>query len=103
VADALAVLAGQHVDAGRAGDAVPIVERALATYARAQGVAPADLARARFVAARAVWATGGDRGRALDLARQASAAYAASGPTVARARTRTRGWRRGADPTSALK
>jgi tetratricopeptide (TPR) repeat protein len=58
---------------GQASRAIELVEAALAIAERnADRVTPRQLAEIRFVLARALWAGGGDRARARELARQAA-------------------------------
>ncbi|MCY1013941.1 tetratricopeptide repeat protein [Nannocystis pusilla] len=59
---------------GRAAEAVPELERALAIREAAQ-VQPEELAEARFAVARALWDANGDRTRARALAEQAATTY----------------------------
>ncbi len=77
VAYPLLGLATSYLHLGRAADALPLAERVLALRERNR-VAPPELSEARFVLARALMDTSGDRGngaaRALELARQAQAA-----------------------------
>ena len=75
---------------GRAGEAVPSLERALAIReaAHARGE---DLAAARFALARALWEAGGDRTRARGLALAAQAA-AAQAPGIEEARAEIATW-----------
>ena len=68
---------------GRAAEAVPLVERALPILERASTPAE-DLADARFVLARSLWESHGDRERALELAERA-----ATGMTEVRPKDRT--------------
>jgi len=60
---------------GRAADAVPELETAL----KLRGPLPAERAETEFALARALWAAGKDRRRALELADRARADYAAGG------------------------
>jgi eukaryotic-like serine/threonine-protein kinase len=66
------------VDRGRAGQAIPILERALAIREH-RAVARELLAETRDVLARALWRSTRDRERAIALARQARDGYAAGG------------------------
>ncbi|HSS75209.1 MAG TPA: tetratricopeptide repeat protein, partial [Thermoanaerobaculia bacterium] len=61
---------------GRAREAIPAAERALALFESQPGV-PAQLSQTRFFLANALWEGGGDRGRAIRLARQARESLAA--------------------------
>ena len=63
---------------GRAGEAAAAFERELATIAGADGAAAG---RARFGLARALWALGRERERAVELGRAARDAYAAAAGT----------------------
>ena len=60
---------------GQPAQALPRLERAL-RIREAKGSSAHDVARTRFHLARALWATGGDRKRALTLARSARTAFA---------------------------
>jgi hypothetical protein len=53
---------------------------------------PAEMARARFVLARALWDLGRDRAHALALAGDAQRDYAAGGPVEADARAQVERW-----------
>jgi tetratricopeptide (TPR) repeat protein len=66
----LETLGATYLDRGRSGEAVAPLERALRIYQRRPTLSrwAADV---RFLLARALWAAGGDRNRALALARQA--------------------------------
>lgn len=64
--------------ADRPREALPPLERASRIGERAQ-VDPATLAKIRFGLARALWDTGGDRRRAIALARTSRDALASSG------------------------
>jgi tetratricopeptide (TPR) repeat protein len=70
----LAGLAGIALDQGRASEALPLAERALQLRERA-GAPAEQQAEARALVARALVATGGDRERALELARRAREEY----------------------------
>lgn len=76
-------LGGAHLAAGDADKALPVGERALEILRRNPGSAH-DAALAKWVVARAVWETGGDKARALQLAREAHSALA---ETIERQRT----------------
>jgi len=69
MAVALRLLGEQLLEVGRAAQAVPPLERALELESRS-GASDFRLARAEIALARALWGGGGDRGRALDLARR---------------------------------
>jgi tetratricopeptide (TPR) repeat protein/predicted Ser/Thr protein kinase len=60
-----------YLDEGRPGLAIPPLERAAAIYERQPPAFLRWSAEIRFLLARALWETGGDRPRALALARQA--------------------------------
>ena len=87
LAPALAGLGECALAARRPADAVSLLEHALA-LAGPQAVEPAALAAARFGLARALRETGGDLGRAADLARQAEQGFAAAHWLVERDRAR---------------
>ncbi len=61
------------VSLGRPARALPYLERSLAFAAQDREVQ--EVAATRWSLARALWDTGGDRGRALDLARAAAAGF----------------------------
>jgi hypothetical protein len=63
------------LDHRKARDALALAERAVAIAEKSDGD-PADRARARRVLAYALWATGGDHARAIQLARDAYAGLA---------------------------
>jgi serine/threonine-protein kinase len=69
------------VDTGQAKDAIPYAERAVDIFEK-QGGDPAQLAEARFALARALYAGGGDRTRALALAADSRKALVAAGPVA---------------------
>jgi eukaryotic-like serine/threonine-protein kinase len=70
----LVSLAEAHLALERPADAVQLARRAL-TLAENGEIDPVELARSRFVAARAIWRAGGDRRKALELARQAKQGF----------------------------
>jgi tetratricopeptide (TPR) repeat protein len=70
--DPLTGIGGTLVELYRPAEAVPALERAL-VIATAASTPPADLADARFQLARALWRSGGDRRRAVELATEAGA------------------------------
>jgi eukaryotic-like serine/threonine-protein kinase len=76
---ALLNLAEAHLALGRSSDAEPFALRAL-RLAEADETEPLDLARARFVAARALWHATGARREARVLATQAKQAYEETQP-----------------------
>jgi tetratricopeptide (TPR) repeat protein len=81
VARALTAIAKSDVDLGRPEDALAPAERALSIYAHRAGYWPGEtvyVAEADLVLARALWASGGDRRRADELARKAAAGIDAS-------------------------
>jgi tetratricopeptide (TPR) repeat protein len=78
VAEALVGLGRSQLAAGAPAEALAPLERALAIHAGAPGE-PMEHARTRFVLAQALWESSRDRPRALALAREALAAYDASG------------------------
>jgi tetratricopeptide (TPR) repeat protein len=95
VAYPLVGLAASYLELGRAAEALPLAERALRL--REQGhVSPAELAEARFIAARAIVATAGgsskDVRRALELARQAEAVASTPSPELQLGREQIRAW-----------
>ncbi|MEM6990343.1 MAG: tetratricopeptide repeat protein [Myxococcota bacterium] len=67
------------VDLDRIEEARPLLERALTLRLKSHATAEIT-ARTRFALARALWAAGSDRERALTLARAASVVLAAGGP-----------------------
>jgi hypothetical protein len=75
---------------GSAGEALPLLERAL--LLRAKDADPVDVAETRFALARALVATGGDLKRARGLAEAAAAAYAATGEGYPRQRAEIASW-----------
>ena len=78
VAEALVGLGRSTLAAGAPAEALAPLERALAIHAEAPSD-PMEHARARFALAQALWESSRDRTRALALAREALAAYDASG------------------------
>ena len=62
-----------RLETGDAAGAVPSLERALKMRER-PGTRPRELAETRFALARASWDAGGDRARAIELARAAAEA-----------------------------
>jgi hypothetical protein len=75
-AGVLTDLGRAHLRMQRAEDAAGFLERAVTLLAE-RGVRPRDLARARFLLARALWPR--DRDRALELAREARSGLGALG------------------------
>jgi eukaryotic-like serine/threonine-protein kinase len=73
----LTSMAEVNLALGRPAEAVPFIRRAIALAEAAQ-LDPTELAKARFVAARALWRAGEDRREALELARLAEVGYRAS-------------------------
>jgi tetratricopeptide (TPR) repeat protein len=69
-AEILTVLAATLDRRGRATEAAPLIERALAIRAKSQQ-SPRELAETRATAARILWQTSRDHSRAIELARQA--------------------------------
>jgi serine/threonine protein kinase/tetratricopeptide (TPR) repeat protein len=63
----------------QAGNAIPLLERALTIHTERPGD-PLHLARTRFALARALWSTRADRTRALTLGQQTNKALARLGP-----------------------
>jgi tetratricopeptide (TPR) repeat protein len=78
VADGLRALANVLGNRGRAAEAVPLAERALAIHA--SGNDALEVAEDRFTLAQALWESGGDRARARSLAEQAQATWVAAAP-----------------------
>src|SRR4051812_28326013 len=74
-AHAIAAEGADLMALGRAREAVPVLERALAMQEAAKGE-PVDLAETRASLAEAVWSVSRDRGRARKLAEQARATFA---------------------------
>jgi eukaryotic-like serine/threonine-protein kinase len=80
---AATVLCSIDADHHRWRDALAPAEEALAFAAHDPGAVPENTAQVQFVLARALVETGGDRKRALDLARTARATFAGLGPSAA--------------------
>jgi tetratricopeptide (TPR) repeat protein len=78
----LTALGAAHLGLNKAVFAVPPLERAVAVRS-AQAGDPLDLAASRLALARALRAAGGDPARAVELARQAEAAFRAGGERTA--------------------
>jgi hypothetical protein len=76
---------------GRAGDATVLLERALALR-EGRTTGAAELADTRFRLAQALWESGGDRTRALELARAALAGYRSSPAALPDAVVEVEGW-----------
>ena len=76
---------------GRADEAVVQLEKALVTRS-APGTPPLERARTAYALAKALVAAGGDRARAVSLARQADAAYAEAGRKHEAERRRVGEW-----------
>ena len=74
---ALVSLSEAHLALDQAARAVPFIRRALA-LAEVGEIDPVEVAKARFVAARAVWRAGGSRREAIELATRAKVGYEAS-------------------------
>jgi serine/threonine-protein kinase len=91
VAWALTGIGETHVGSGSPALAIPPLERALAIRVAEQGDV-AELARTRFVLARALWNTRRDRRRAVDLARQARADCVSAGRRAAASLAEIDGW-----------
>jgi hypothetical protein len=87
---------------GRAVDAVPLLERALALR-EVNRMPPVRQAEVRYPLARAVFEAGGDAARAVALARQALVEYrqAAATPVVARDLVELERWLQTHAPTPA--
>jgi len=83
----LTALGTAHLGAGRSDEALPILERAN-RIGEASAPTVAYRAAARFALGRAVWEAGGDRARALALARAARQDYQQSQPTPGTLRER---------------
>jgi tetratricopeptide (TPR) repeat protein len=98
VAEALVGLGKSELAAGTPAQALAPLERALAIHAEAR-TEPMDHAHARFVLAQALWESSRDRPRALALAREALAAYDASGLRAAE-RSQVAAWLRRRAPRS---
>lgn len=79
------------VDRGRPAEALPPLERALEVRER-QPVPRGWLEDTRFTLARALWDSGRDRARALELARQARAGFAALGEAERTHRAEVEAW-----------
>ncbi len=78
VAEELTAIADLERRLGHPERALEPLERAL-RIVEAQELEPGAVARTRFALAQALWDTGGDRGRALRLARQARQAFLSQG------------------------
>jgi tetratricopeptide (TPR) repeat protein len=76
-AGALHGLGQLDLERGRPGAAVATVERSLAIYQTGEAGPPADLGAVKLTLAKALWDSGGDRRRSIDLARQARGVFAA--------------------------
>jgi tetratricopeptide (TPR) repeat protein len=76
---------------GRASEAVPLLERSLARIG-ARKLDPMVIAHTRFTLAVALWQSGGDRARALELARAARDDYAGAASPHAREIARVQAW-----------
>jgi hypothetical protein len=74
----LLVMGGALLGLDRAGDAIPPLERALATPESPSGLSKLDRARARFALAQALWSARRDRPRARALAEEAGEGMARS-------------------------
>jgi hypothetical protein len=83
-------LGGAYLSLGRAGEAAPLFERALATCAAA-ACDPSLVAEADFGLARALVALGGERRRAIELALDAERIYAGL-PDRGQERAEVRAW-----------
>ncbi|WP_141618642.1 tetratricopeptide repeat protein [Myxococcus sp. AB036A] len=79
VAQTLGLLGEALVEGGRLRESREPLERAVALGKKVE-LAPAELARANFALARALWQSQEERPRALALAREAQTAYARSAP-----------------------
>ena len=79
------------VQTKRYPQALPHLERAL-TIGSSVGLESVALAGGKFGLAQALWATDGDRARALQLARDAADTYAAAGPNERAAAVEVRAW-----------
>ncbi len=75
----------------QAGNAIPLLERALTIHTERPGD-PLYLARARFALARALWSTRADRTRALTLGQQADEALARLGARADTDRAAVKKW-----------
>jgi tetratricopeptide (TPR) repeat protein/tRNA A-37 threonylcarbamoyl transferase component Bud32 len=82
------------VDAGRAREALGPAERTLDRLSGQPAPPPERVAEAQLVVARALWDTGHDRTRALELARQAERSMAARGQAGEGQLEDVRGWLR---------
>jgi len=87
----MALRARCAIDAGRAADAVPALEKAVALLEKA-GMQPREVGPVRFQLARALAATAPDRSRSE--ADRAEAELAASLPERASTLAKLRAWRR---------
>jgi eukaryotic-like serine/threonine-protein kinase len=65
---------------GRAGDAVPLIERAVKLREKGESP-PSEIAVAQFLLAQALWESKQERTRAIDLAKQARAGSQDDDPT----------------------
>jgi tetratricopeptide (TPR) repeat protein len=99
VAGTLTVLADVWLALGRREQALTAIERALAIPLQGR-TQPDEIADARFVGARVLWAEGREHDRALALAREAADHYAAAGPAHADARAAVESWLRARESPS---
>lgn len=100
VAYALTGLAGSWLAVGRPTEALDAAQRAVDIRERA-GVSAAELATSQFVLARALWARGSERPRALSVAREAAQRFEAAGPGARKELAEVSAWldvRRPAEP-----
>jgi tetratricopeptide (TPR) repeat protein len=84
-------LAVTLLELGREGEALPLAEQAWDRISR-EGEPVEDQAETTFTLARALWATGGDRRRAGELARRALALYEEAGATQTSNAAEVRTW-----------
>jgi serine/threonine protein kinase/tetratricopeptide (TPR) repeat protein len=88
------------VEMGEAGKAAPLLERAL-KLRQVEGPLEYERAEAQLALARALWASGGDRARARELATEAAALDASAGGKYAELRRRAAQWLRAPDAQSS--
>jgi hypothetical protein len=82
-AQTLGLLGAARLGQRKAAQALPLLERAAALEVKHK-VDALELSRTRFSLARALWESGGDRGRAKALAAEAREGNVAAGPAARR-------------------
>lgn len=102
VAYAWTGLAGSWLAVGRPDEALAAARRAVAIRERA-GAAAGELAASQFVLARALWALGTDRPRALSIAAEAAQHLEAAGPGAREQLAEVTGWLDARRPTATAR